>query len=92
MSLPTLFKRIQFKIVGDDRWHHGKVINKHKNKSIYKIVLVIEHEEGMVTEYNFARDIEKWVEDKVNTNDIPEPCSPGLHYKVLTKAQAQAKQ
>ena len=34
-SLPTQFKRIKFKVFGSDVWQYGKIVNKHKNKSIY---------------------------------------------------------
>ena len=91
LMLPTLFKRIKFKTVGDEMWHHGRVVNKHKNKSIYRNVLAIEHEEGLVKEYNFTRDIDQWVEEKVENSEVPEPCCPILHSKVLTKVQAKAK-
>ena len=77
--LPTLFKIIKFKTAGDEMWHHGKVVNKHKNKSIYRNILAIEHEEGLVKEYNFIRDIDQWVEEKVENSEVPEPCCSILH-------------
>ena len=36
ISLPNKYKSIRFKMVGNDEWFHGKVLTKHKGKSIHK--------------------------------------------------------
>ena len=92
VKLPKMFKRIKFKLVGKDSWLYGKVLNKHKNKSLYKNIVVIQFDEGFQEEeIDFSKDVVHWTEINQDDDEISEPCCSVLHAKVLTRAQAKAK-
>ena len=92
LKLPNMFKRIKFKLVGKESWLDGKVLNKHKNKSMYKNIVVIQLEDGLKEEeLNFSKDVEQWAEINEEDDEISEPCCSVLQSKVLIKAQAKEK-
>ena len=64
-------------MAGKDDWLFGKVLNKHKNKSIYKNVVVIQYDEGLEEEIDFSKDVEQWAEVEEDIDDTSEPCSRG---------------
>ena len=39
VPLPKSFKRIKLRLKGEKEWLHGKVLSKHKGKSMYKNIL-----------------------------------------------------
>ena len=90
LMLPKQFKRIKFRLVGNDTWNYGKVVNKHKNKSIYRNLVGIKLDGELENEYDFSKEVEEWIElngdEDVNTL---EPCCSILHTKIIPKAQAR---
>ena len=88
VSLPNSFKRIKFRVTGTDRWLRGRVVTKHKNKSIYQNNVGISLDDRTVKEYDFSRDIDQWEEEIAVADENIEPCCSLFHSKVLTKAQA----
>ena len=91
LELPKSFKKIRFRVVGDKSWIHGKVLTKHKNKSIYRNVVGIKLDDGSVKEFDFSRDIEDWDEENTVMEEVLEPCCPVFHTNVLTKAEAKKR-
>ena len=91
VPLPKQFKRIKLRVVGENTWRLGKVLTKHKNKSIYKNVVGIKLDDGNIKEFDFSRDIEDWNEDNAVEDENLEPCCSVFHTQVLTKAQARKR-
>jgi hypothetical protein len=91
VTLPNSFKRISFEIVGTDNWLRGKVLTKHKNKSIYKNIVGISLDDGTVEEYYFSKDIDEWEEENTMVDEDSEPSCSVLHTTILTKAQGRKR-
>ena len=92
VTLPKTFKKIKFKTIGAETWQYGKVMARHKKKSLYKNVVGIKLEDGTDKEIDFSIDIEEWKEiDGEDGDDNYEPCCSVLHSKVITKAQASKR-
>ena len=92
LILPKQFKRIKFRLVGTDTWQFGKVVNKHKNKSIYKNLIGVRLDGGFDKEYDFSKEVEEWMElYGEEDTDALEPCCSILHTKIIPKAQARKR-
>ena len=70
---------------------YGKVLTKHKGKSIYKYVVGIRFDDGTEREIDFLTQVETWAEDSNQRVETSEPCCAAYHTKVLTKAQAKRR-
>ena len=46
VPLPKSFKRIKLRLKGEKEWLHGKVLSKHKGKSMYKNILGMRFDDG----------------------------------------------
>ena len=91
LSLPNKFKKIQFKMVGNDNWMYGKVLTKHKETSVHRSIVGIRFDDGLEKEVDFSTEVKEWIEDTGEVDEITEPCCPVLHTKVLTKLEAKSR-
>ena len=95
LVLPKQFSRIKFRLYGIDgidTWQYGKVVNKHKNKSIYRNLIGVKLDGGFDKEYDCSKDVEEWMEvNGEEVVDILEPCCSVLHTRVIPKAQARKR-
>ena len=81
--LPNLHQRICFQEAGKNIVLDGKVIYKHKPKSVHKNIIVIKFDDGHTKEFDFVKDVAYW-------NDVLEKSEDKTNETfatVLTKAQ-----
>jgi hypothetical protein len=60
VDLPNIWKKIKFKLIGEDQIFVGKVVRKQKKKSLYKNILGIKLENGTTADYDFSKSVEYW--------------------------------
>ena len=63
-----------------------KVVNKHKNKSIYRNCIGVQLDEGVIKEYDFSKEVDDWMELNGEEDAAIDPCCSVLHTKVIPKS------
>ena len=86
-KLPKIYQKIRFQVAGKSDVLKGKVINKHKPKSINKEVVTVRLDDGSIKEFDFVKDVTEWSYDEdVFENDVSQ-----TYATVLTKSQVAGR-
>ena len=59
-NLPNLYQKIRFQEAGNDVFLDGKVVHKHKPKSIHRNVVVLKLADGSLKQFDFGKEIATW--------------------------------
>ena len=85
VDLHNIWKKIKFKMFGEDQIFVGKVVRKQKKKSLYKNILGIKLENGTTADYDFSKSVEYWkYKEEEEDLDVVEAFAT-----VLTRAEVR---
>ena len=97
-GFPNLYQHIAFRKAGDENSEliFGKVVHKHKKKSVSKNKVAILGDDGKLQDFDFTKDIVEWHDAKKVPKDVIDPVVENLdilhesfHSRILTKAQVK---
>ena len=87
LVLPKIYQKIMFKMAGNSEILSGKVLNKHKPKSIHRDIVTVRLDDGSVNEFDF-KHVSEWKDATEVEDDEQHEYNSEIFATILTKAQA----